>query len=58
MESRSIDLWRAVDGKTVEGGVMVDFPHVMARLSVEAFGGYGWEAGPRGGRMPSRSAAT
>jgi hypothetical protein len=35
---------------------MVDFPHVMAQLGVDAFGGNGWEAYDRGEKVPPKPA--
>ena len=43
-----------VDGKIVDNWVMVDFPHVMAQLGVDAFNGEGWEAYDRGERQAPR----
>jgi len=43
VEIRYMDFWKVVDGKIVDNWVMVDFPHVMAQLGVDAFGGHGWE---------------
>ena len=46
-----------VDGKIVDNWVMVDFPHVMAQLGVDAFNGEGWEAYDRGERQAPRPAS-
>ena len=43
VEIRYMDFWKVVDGKIVDNWVMVDFPHVMAQLGVDAFDGHGWE---------------
>ena len=50
VEIRYMDFWKVVDGKIVDNWVMVDFPHVMAQLGVDAFNGEGWEAYDRGER--------
>ncbi|WP_371157547.1 ester cyclase [Jannaschia sp. 2305UL9-9] len=52
VEIRYMDFWKVVDGKIVDNWVMVDFPHVMAQLGVDAFNGEGWEAFDRGDRVP------
>lgn len=44
VQIRYMDFWKVVDGKITDNWVMVDFPHVMAQLGVDAFGGHGWEA--------------
>ena len=51
VEIRYMDFWKVVDGKIVDNWVMVDFPHVMAQLGVDAFNGEGWEAYDRGERQ-------
>ncbi len=43
VEIRYMDFWKVVDGKIVDNWVMVDFPHVLAQLGVDVFGGEGWE---------------
>ncbi len=43
VEIRYMDFWKVVDGKIQDNWVMVDFPHVMAQLGVDAFNGEGWE---------------
>lgn len=43
VEIRYMDFWKVVDGKIVDNWVMVDFPHVLAQLGVDVFGGHGWE---------------
>ena len=40
------------NGKITDNWVMVDFPHVMAQLGVDAFDGHGWEAYDRGEKVP------
>jgi predicted ester cyclase len=52
VEIRYMDFWKVVDGKITDNWVMVDFPHVMAQLGVDAFGGHGWEAYDRGELAP------
>ena len=54
VEIRYMDFWKVVDGKIVDNWVMVDFPHVMAQLGVDAFNGEGWEAYDRGERSAPR----
>ena len=54
IEIRYMDFWKVVDGKIVDNYVHVDFPHVMAQLGVDAFGGEGWEAFDRGERDDPR----
>jgi predicted ester cyclase len=54
IEIRYMDFWKVVDGKIVDNWVMVDFPHVMAQLGVDAFGGHGWEAYDRGEKVPPK----
>lgn len=44
VEIRYMDFWKVVDDKIVDNWVMVDFPHVLAQLGVDVFGGEGWEA--------------
>ena len=48
VEIRYMDFWKVVDGKIVDNWVMVDFPHVLAQLGKDVFGGEGWEAFDRG----------
>ena len=57
VEIRYMDFWKVVDGKIVDNWVMVDFPHVMAQLGVDAFNGEGWEAYDRGERQAPRPAS-
>ena len=57
VEIRYMDFWKVVDGKIVDNWVMVDFPHVMAQLGVDAFNGEGWEAYDRGERQALRPAS-
>jgi len=52
VEIRYMDFWKVVDGKIVENWVMVDFPHVLAQLGRDVFGGEGWEAFDRGEKVP------
>ena len=54
VEIRYMDFWKVVDGKIVDNWVMVDFPHVMAQLGVDAFNGEGWEVYDRGERDAPR----
>ncbi|MDA9931029.1 ester cyclase, partial [Alphaproteobacteria bacterium] len=54
VEIRYMDFWKVVDDKIVDNWVMVDFPHVMAQLGVDAFGGEGWEAFDKGERQAPR----
>jgi predicted ester cyclase len=56
VEIRYMDFWKVVDGKIVDNWVMVDFPHVMAQLGVDAFGGNGWETYDRGEKVPPKPA--
>ena len=57
VEIRYMDFWKVLDGKIVDNWVMVDFPHVMAQLGVDAFNGGGWEAYDRGERQAPRPAS-
>jgi len=57
VEIRYMDFWKVVDGKIVDNWVMVDFPHVMAQLGVDAFNGEGWDAYDRGERQAPRPAS-
>ena len=41
---RYMDFWKVEDGRISDNWVMVDFPHVLAQLGVDVFGGEGWEA--------------
>lgn len=43
IEIRYMDFWKVEDGKITDNWVMVDFPHVLAQLGVDVFGGEGWE---------------
>ena len=52
IEIRYMDFWKVEDGRIADNWVMVDFPHVLAQLGVDVFGGKGWEAYDRGERMP------
>ena len=54
VEIRYMDFWHVVDGRIVDNWVSVDFPHVLAQLGVDVFGGEGWEALDRGERVPPR----
>lgn len=54
IEIRYMDFWKVEDGRITDNWVMVDFPHVLAQLGVDVFGGEGWEAYDRGERMPPR----
>ena len=59
VQIRYMDFWKVVDGKIVDNWVMVDFPHVLAQLGVDVFGGRGWEAFDRDGptsQKPERMA--
>ncbi len=56
VEIRYMDFWKVVDGKITDNWVMVDFPHVLAQLGVDVFGGEGWEAFDRGEKTPPRPA--
>lgn len=48
VEIRYMDFWKVEDGKIVDNWVMVDFPHVMQQLGVDAFNGNGWEKFDKG----------
>jgi predicted ester cyclase len=48
IEIRYMDFWKVSEGKIEDNWVMVDFPHVMAQLGVDAFDGQGWEKYDRG----------
>lgn len=54
IEIRYMDFWKVVDGKIVDNWVMVDFPHVLAQLGHDVFGGQGWEAFDRGDAQPPK----
>ena len=54
VEIRYMDFWKVADGKITDNWVMVDFPHVMAQLGVDAFDGKGWEIYDRGEATPPR----
>ncbi|MEL6532897.1 MAG: ester cyclase [Pseudomonadota bacterium] len=57
VEIRYMDFWKVVDGKIVDNYVMVDFPHVLAQLGHDVFGGEGWEHFDRGEKTPPRPAS-
>ena len=54
VEIRYMDFWKVVEGKITDNHVMVDFPHVLAQLGKDVFGGEGWEAFDRGEKTPPR----
>jgi predicted ester cyclase len=54
VEIRYMDFWKVSEGKIEDNWVMVDFPHVLAQLGVDVFGGEGWEAFDRGEKTPPR----
>jgi len=54
IEIRYMDFWKVTDGKIEDNYVMVDFPHVMAQLGVDAFGGEGWEKYDSGAEQAPR----
>lgn len=54
VEIRYMDFWKVEDGRISDNWVMVDFPHVLAQLGVDVFGGEGWEAFDSGERVPPR----
>lgn len=54
VEIRYMDFWKVRDGKIVDNWVMVDFPHVMQQLGVDAFNGHGWEKYDRGDAIASQ----
>ncbi len=54
VEIRYMDFWKVEDGKITDNWVMVDFPHVLAQLGHDVFGGKGWEAFDRGERVAPR----
>ncbi len=54
VEIRYMDFWKVEDGKITDNWVMVDFPHVLAQLGRDVFGGEGWEAFDRGEKTPAR----
>lgn len=54
VEIHYMDFWKVVNGKIVENYVMVDFPHVLAQLGVDCFGGQGWEAYDKAQKVPPR----
>ena len=56
IEIRYMDFWKIKDGKITNNWVMVDFPHVLAQLGVDAFNGEGWEAFDHGRKPPPRPA--
>ena len=53
IEIRYMDFWKVVDGKIEDNYVMVDFPHVMSQLGVDAFEGHGWEKFDKKNRFQS-----
>ncbi|MDG1935156.1 MAG: ester cyclase [Paracoccaceae bacterium] len=53
IEIRYMDFWKVVDGKIEDNYVMVDFPHVMSQLGVDAFEGHGWEKFDKKNRLQS-----
>ena len=53
IEIRYMDFWKVVDGKIEDNYVMVDFPHVMSQLGVDAFDGHGWEKFDKKNRFQS-----
>ncbi|MHA1554790.1 MAG: ester cyclase [Alphaproteobacteria bacterium] len=56
IEIRYMDFWKIEDGRITDNWVMVDFPHVLAQLGVDVFGGEGWEAFDHGKKTPPRPA--
>ena len=52
IEIRYMDFWHVKDGKIVNNWVMVDFPHVLKQLGVDAFNGEGWEKYDKGETAP------
>lgn len=58
VEIRYMDFWKVSEGKIEDNYVMVDFPHVMAQLGVDVFGGEGWEKYDRGDEEAPRPDAT
>jgi predicted ester cyclase len=54
VEIRYMDFWKVQDGKITDNWVMFDFPHVLAQLGVDVFGGHGWETYDTGERVPPR----
>lgn len=54
IEIRYMDFWKVKDDKITDNWVMVDFPHVLAQLGHDVFGGEGWEAFDRGAKTPPR----
>lgn len=57
VEIRYMDFWKVEDGKITDNWVMVDFPHVLAQLGVDVFGGRGWEVYDRGDKPAPRPEA-
>ncbi|MCI5110477.1 MAG: hypothetical protein MRY75_07960 [Marivita sp.] len=49
--TRDTDMSKTEETRRVIEG-MVDFPHVLAQLGVDVFGGEGWEAYDRGEKTP------
>ena len=58
IEIRYMDFWKVSEGKIEDNWVMVDFPHVMAQLGVDAFNGQGWEKYDRGEEEAPRPVAS
>ena len=52
IDIRYMDFWKVEEGRITDNWVMVDFPHVLAQLGVDVFGGEGWEAFDRGEKTP------
>ncbi|MEM8869690.1 MAG: ester cyclase [Pseudomonadota bacterium] len=48
VDIRYMDFWKVMNGKIVDNWVMVDFPHVLAQIGHDVFGGHGWERLDRG----------
>ena len=52
VEIRYMDFWKVSEGKITDNWVMVDFPHVLSQLGVDAFNGEGWESYDKGTKVP------
>jgi predicted ester cyclase len=39
-----MDFWHVRKGRIADNWVSVDFPHILAQLGIDVFGGEGWEA--------------
>lgn len=52
IDIRYMDFWKVEDGRITDNYVMVDFPHVMAQLGVDVFGGEGWKKYDTGEATP------